>query len=102
MCPIAEPHALTNKTSFGFSFNISVHTTHAVIGLIYICDAVKSSIELGMVTVKSADAITYSCHVPSPRKGNTRLPIRFCETDAPTSSTMPTPSYPGMFGKEIR
>jgi len=50
----------------------------------------------------SADVFTNSCHVPSPRNGNTRLPRNHLETDGPTSSTIPTPSYPGMAGKEIR
>ncbi len=91
-CPIADPQAFTNKTSFRCKFSVSVHVTQAVRGLIYICAAVKSSIESGIGTTKSADVFTYSCQVPSPRNGNTRLPIRSLETKAPTSSTIPTPS----------
>ena len=89
---MADPQAFTNKTSLRCKFNVSVQVTHAVRGLIYICAAVKSSIESGIGTTKSADVFTYSCQVPSPRNGKTRLPISSLVTPAPTSSTIPTPS----------
>src|SRR5699024_3021835 len=100
--PIAEPDAFTSNTSFEVNFKVSVQMTQAVIGLIYICAAVQSSIESGIGTTKSTDVFTYSCHVPSPRNGSTLWPMSCLDTEQPTSVMILTPSYPGILGNVIR